>query len=69
MLIWQFLFINQIKAMGDLGLLAVAVPREYGGTGLDNLAYVVALEEISRGCASCGTVMSLMNVSKIISVN
>lgn len=50
--------------MGDLGLLAIAVPEEYGGTGLDNLAYAVALEEISRGCATCGVIMSVMNVSQ-----
>ncbi|KAJ8044247.1 Short-chain specific acyl-CoA dehydrogenase, mitochondrial [Holothuria leucospilota] len=52
---------DKIKAMGDLGLLAMVVPTEYGGTGLDNLAYAVALEEISRGCATCGVTMSLMN--------
>ncbi|PIK56936.1 putative short-chain specific acyl-CoA dehydrogenase, mitochondrial-like isoform X2 [Apostichopus japonicus] len=52
---------DKVKAMGDLGLLAIAVPEEYGGTGLDNLAYAVALEEISRGCATCGVIMSVMN--------
>lgn len=50
--------------MGDLDLLAMVVVAEYGGTGLDYLAYAVALEEISRGCATCGVIMSLMNVSK-----
>lgn len=40
---------EQIKKMGELGLMAVAVPEEYGGTGLDYLAYAIALEEISRG--------------------
>ncbi|KAJ8044253.1 Short-chain specific acyl-CoA dehydrogenase, mitochondrial [Holothuria leucospilota] len=52
---------DKVKAMGDLGLLAIAIPEEYGGTGLDNLAYAVALEEISRGCATCGVIMSVMN--------
>jgi len=34
--------------MGELGLLAIEVPEEFGGTGLDSLAYAIALEEISR---------------------
>lgn len=40
---------EQIKKMGELGLMAVAIPEEYGGTGLDYLAYAIAMEEISRG--------------------
>lgn len=40
---------EQIKKMGELGLMAISVPEEYGGTGLDYLAYAIALEEISRG--------------------
>lgn len=40
---------EQIEKMGELGLMAVAVPEEYGGTGLDYLAYAIAMEEISRG--------------------
>ncbi|XP_078451568.1 short-chain specific acyl-CoA dehydrogenase, mitochondrial isoform X1 [Lampetra fluviatilis] len=52
---------EQIKKMGQLGLLAMAVPEQYGGAGLDTLAYVIALEEISRGCASTGVIMSVNN--------
>ncbi|XP_044529880.1 short-chain specific acyl-CoA dehydrogenase, mitochondrial [Gracilinanus agilis] len=51
----------QIKKMGELGLLAMAVPEELGGAGLDYLAYAIALEEISRGCASTGVIMSVNN--------
>lgn len=40
---------DQIKKMGELGLMAISVPEELGGTGLDYLAYAIALEEISRG--------------------
>ncbi|KAL7983165.1 hypothetical protein Chor_000027 [Crotalus horridus] len=53
---------QQIKKMGALGLLAMAVPEKYAGAGLDCLAYTVALEEISRGCASTGIIMSVNNV-------
>ncbi len=51
-----------IKKLGDLGLMAIEVPEKYEGTGLDYLAYVIAMEEISRGCASCGVIMSVNNV-------
>uniref|UniRef100_A0A1A9Z6I1 Short-chain specific acyl-CoA dehydrogenase, mitochondrial n=1 Tax=Glossina pallidipes TaxID=7398 RepID=A0A1A9Z6I1_GLOPL len=52
---------QQIRKMGELGLMAVAIPEEYGGTGLDYLAYAIAMEEISRGCASAGVIMSVNN--------
>lgn len=52
---------EQVKKMGELGLMALCVPEAYGGTGLDYLAYAVALEEISRGCASTGVIMSVNN--------
>ena len=49
--------------MGELGLLAVDVSEDLGGTGLDYLAYAIGMEEISRGCASAGVIMSVNNVS------
>jgi alkylation response protein AidB-like acyl-CoA dehydrogenase len=50
-----------IKKMGQLGLMGVEVPEEYGGAGLDTLAYVLAVEEISRVDASHGVIMSVNN--------
>ncbi|XP_062553877.1 short-chain specific acyl-CoA dehydrogenase, mitochondrial-like [Armigeres subalbatus] len=52
---------EQVEKMGELGLMAIAVNEKYGGTGLDYLAYAIALEEISRGCASAGVIMSVNN--------
>ncbi|CAH0385643.1 unnamed protein product [Bemisia tabaci] len=52
---------EQIQKMGELGLMAVEVPEELGGTGLDYLAYAIGVEEISRGCASAGIIMSVNN--------
>lgn len=49
--------------MGELGLMAMNVPEELSGAGLDYLAYSIAMEEISRGCASTGVIMSVNNVS------
>lgn len=43
---------NLVKEMADLGLMGVKVPEEYGGAGLDNLAYTISIEELARGCAS-----------------
>src|ERR1700722_8882176 len=42
------------KKLGDLGVLGVTVPEEYGGSGLGYLEHVVAMEEISRASASVG---------------
>ncbi|KAK7588266.1 hypothetical protein V9T40_005511 [Parthenolecanium corni] len=52
---------EQVKKLGELGLLAVEIPTELGGAGLDALAYAIAMEEISRGCASTGVIMSVNN--------
>jgi butyryl-CoA dehydrogenase len=50
-----------VKKLGELGLLGVAVPAEWGGAGMDHVAYAIAMEEISRGCAGTGVVMSVNN--------
>ena len=52
---------DKVFKMGELGLMAIAVKEEFGGTGLDYLAYAIAMEEISRGCATCGVIMSVNN--------
>ncbi|XP_074637085.1 short-chain specific acyl-CoA dehydrogenase, mitochondrial-like [Acropora palmata] len=53
--------LEQIRQIGELGLLSMEVPESLGGSGLDYLAYAIAMEEISRGCASTGVVMSVNN--------
>jgi acyl-CoA dehydrogenase len=50
-----------LRKMGDLGLMGVTMPENYGGAGLDTLSYVVLLEEISAADASHGTIMSVTN--------
>ena len=44
-------------------MMAVDVDEKYGGTGLDYLAYAIGMEEVSRGCASTGVIVSVNNVS------
>jgi alkylation response protein AidB-like acyl-CoA dehydrogenase len=50
-----------IRKMGALGLMGIEVPEEYGGAGMDTLAYVLALEEICKADAAHGTIMSVNN--------
>jgi alkylation response protein AidB-like acyl-CoA dehydrogenase len=50
-----------IRKMGELGLMGIEVPETYGGAGMDTLAYVLALEEISKVDAAHGTIMSVNN--------
>ncbi len=50
-----------VKKMGELGLMGIEVPPEYGGAGLDTICYVLAMEEISKVCASHATIMSVNN--------
>ncbi len=42
------------QKLGDMGLLGVTIPEEFGGAGLSYLAHLVTVEEISRASASIG---------------
>ncbi|HEX5059918.1 MAG TPA: acyl-CoA dehydrogenase [Kofleriaceae bacterium] len=50
-----------VKRMAELGFLGIAVPDQYGGAGFDHVSYALAMEEISRACASTGVIMSVNN--------
>ncbi len=50
-----------VREMGELGLLGMLVPEEYGGAGYDPLTYVLALEEIAVVCPSTAVTMSVTN--------
>ncbi len=50
-----------VQRMGELGLMGVAIPEAYGGAGSDAVSYALAMEEISRACASTGVIMSVNN--------
>ncbi len=47
-----------VKKMGDMGFLGSYLPEEYGGAGLDMLAYVIVVEEVSKACGSNGVLIS-----------
>ena len=44
--------------MGELELLGIPIPKEYGGAGLDTLSYAIAVEEVGRVCGSTGIVLA-----------
>ena len=50
-----------VAKMGELGLMGIEVPEEYGGSGMDPIAYSLALIEVSAADASHGTIMSVNN--------
>ena len=53
--------VELVKRMAELGFLGIAIPDEWGGAGFDQVSYVLAMEEISRACASTGVIMSVNN--------
>lgn len=52
---------HTIKKMGEMGFMGIEVPEDYGGAGMDTLAYVLALEEVCKADAAHGTIMSVNN--------
>eukprot|EP00286_Rhodomonas_abbreviata_P022355 CAMPEP_0181297348 /NCGR_PEP_ID=MMETSP1101-20121128/5190_1 /TAXON_ID=46948 /ORGANISM="Rhodomonas abbreviata, Strain Caron Lab Isolate" /LENGTH=411 /DNA_ID=CAMNT_0023402275 /DNA_START=11 /DNA_END=1246 /DNA_ORIENTATION=- len=50
-----------IDKLGELGIMGVCVPTEYGGSGLDTMSYAIAMEEICKVCASTGVIVSAHN--------
>jgi butyryl-CoA dehydrogenase len=49
------------RKAAELGLTGVAVPEQYGGAGMDPIAYSIVIEEVSRACASTGVILSVQN--------
>lgn len=52
---------ENIKKMGQLGLLGLTVPEKYDGGGADAISYVIAIEELAKACASTAIVMAVQN--------
>ncbi len=52
---------EQIKELGELGFLGMMVDPKYGGSGMDAVSYVLAMEELSKVDASCSVVVSVNN--------
>lgn len=52
---------EQVEKLGEMGMMGVYFSDKFGGSNMDILSYAIAMEEISRGCASTGVVMSANN--------
>ena len=52
---------DNIRKMGELGLMGMNLPPEYNGAGVDTVSYSVALQEIAYACASTAVIMSVHN--------
>jgi acyl-CoA dehydrogenase len=52
---------EQVRRLGELGFLGMQVPEEYGGSALDSISYVLAMEEVSRGDAATSVTMTVQN--------
>jgi alkylation response protein AidB-like acyl-CoA dehydrogenase len=53
--------LETIKKMGLMGLMGIEVPEEYGGAGMDTLAYVLTMIEVAKADASHSTIVSVNN--------
>lgn len=49
---------ENVKKMGELGMMGIPFPTEFGGTGGDVLSYILAVEELSKVCATTGVILS-----------
>ncbi len=52
---------DTVRKMGELGLMGLTVAPEWGGAGADTVSYALAIEEVSKVCASHGVIMSVNN--------
>jgi len=53
--------LTNLKKMAELGFMGLAIPEEYGGIDADSISYVIAIEEISKACASTGVILAVHN--------
>lgn len=50
--------VETVEKMAKIGMLGIPVPENYGGSGGDNLTYIMAVEELSKHCATTGVIVS-----------
>ncbi len=49
---------ENVKKMAEMGLMGIPFPEEYGGAGMDTLAYIQTVEELSKYCGTTGVIVS-----------
>lgn len=50
-----------VKQLGEMGMMGIMVPEQWGGAGMDVVSYAMALEEVASACASTAVIMSVNN--------
>jgi butyryl-CoA dehydrogenase len=50
-----------VRKMGELNILGMVVPKEWGGAGVDTISYMLAIEEIAKACGSTSVIMAVHN--------
>ncbi len=50
-----------LRKMGQLNMMGMTVPREWGGAGVDSVSYVLAIEELAKACGSTSVIMAVHN--------
>ncbi len=50
--------VETVAKMAELGLMGIPFPEEYGGAGMDNQCYIMAVEELSKACGTTGVILS-----------
>jgi len=53
--------LDNYRRCAEMNLTGMMIPEEYGGAGFDSVSYVIAIEEVSRACASTGVILSVNN--------
>ncbi len=52
---------DTVKKLAELGLMGIVIPEQYGGSGMDFVSLAIAVEEISRACATTGVITAVNN--------
>ena len=50
--------LESVKKMAEMGMMGLAIPEEYGGSGVDQLGYVLEIEELAKVCATTAIIVS-----------
>lgn len=59
---------DNIKILGELGLMGLTIPEEYGGTKVDTSTYVMVVEELGKGCGSTASIMNIHSTTSCLTI-
>jgi acyl-CoA dehydrogenase len=59
---------DNIKVLGELGLMGLTIDEEYGGTKVDTATYAMIVEELGKGCASTASIMNIHSTTSCLTI-